>query len=87
MPEYSDDEFLDAVTGRTTTHAVAEKVGCAQKTAHRRLYDLACEQKVAFETPPLMRTSRSEAIVLPMSDTIDSLYEPPEEWPEPIDER
>ena len=85
-PTYTDAEFIDAVDGRISTHAVAEKVGCTQTTAHRRLYDLAKEGEVAFMHVPWRRETSSKAIVMPPDVILEPLHTPPEEWPTPVDE-
>jgi len=53
MPKYSDDEFLEAFTGDqlTTTHVIADRVGCTPETANRRLKALADEDEVEFIDP------------------------------------
>ena len=83
---YTDAEFIDAVDGRTTTHTVAEKIGCTKTTAHRRLYDLAKEGEIAFMHVPWRRETSSEAVVMPPEEIIEPLHTPPEEWPTPVDE-
>ena len=85
--QYDDSEFLEAVNSITTTHHVAESVGCTPETAHRRLYDLAKEGKVGFQSTPLYRESKREAIVLPKEQVDEPFHTPPEEWPEPLDGR
>ena len=85
-PSYTDEEFLDAVDGTTSTHVVAEEVGCTPQTAHRRLYDLAKEGDVVFPHVPYRRGTAVETLVLPPEDAIEGLHSSPEEWPEPFDE-
>lgn len=82
MPEtYSDDDFLDAVDGVTGTHAVAAEVGCAEQTAHRRLYDLALEGEIGFMQAPDRRESNADAIIASGDMVEKGLHVPPEDWP------
>ena len=85
---YADEEFIDAVDSSITdTHAVAARVGCSEKTAHRRLYDLAQERpdEVAFMHVPMSRATSGRASVVDPEGQPEVMYSDPEEWPAPRD--
>lgn len=69
MPQYDDEEFLDALDASTkplaSTNAVAQRVGCTPTTANRRLRALADEGEVEFMTPyPDYHESTSQNLVV-----------------------
>lgn len=67
-PSYDDAEFhdaLDRVGPHTTTHAIAEIVGCTPTTANRRLKTLAEEDALEFMAPyPDYYDSTSQNLVI-----------------------
>lgn len=84
-PTYTDEEFISAVDGTTTTHRVADWIGCTNETAHRRLYDLALDEKIGFMHAPERRESRADVLVVDADMVERGVHSPPEEWPEPRD--
>jgi hypothetical protein len=84
-PTYTDEEFIDAVDGTTSTHRVADRVGCTNETAHRRLYDLALDEKVGFMHAPEYRDSERDTLVVDADMMEQGLHYPPEKWREPRD--
>jgi len=84
---YADEEFIEAVNGMTDTHTVADRVGCAKKTAHYRLYDLAQERpdEVAFMHIPEYRKTSGRAVVVDPDTQPEIAYSDPEDWREPRD--
>jgi hypothetical protein len=85
MTEYSDEEFIDAVDGIDSTHTVAARIGCTNETAHRRLYDLALDEKVGFMHAPEYRESTRDAVVVDADKVEQGLHYPPDKWRKPLD--